>query len=161
MDSIVENAATEHRRPARSNVVSTNRAVVECQRRAAGKLPIVRDAAAARSVVNGIGGNDAVIQSQVRMVVVDTGAAKAEICRSIGERQPLNRCRMAGGDVENAKLWCVSRTRDSEEVRTRTHHDDTLIDHKLGGGQRYGLAFERGIEINRVAIAGRTDRTAQ
>ena len=92
------------------------------------------------------------------MVIVDPCAAKAIECRSI---QALNRYGMARRDVENANVRCVLRARDSEQVRTRTHHDDTLVDEKLGSGQSYGLPIERRIEINCVAVIDDTERLTQ
>ena len=64
-------------------------------------------------------------------------------------------------DVENAKVRCVLRARDSEQVRTRTHDGDTFVDEKLGSGQRYGLPVERRIEINCVAVIDDTERLTQ
>ena len=95
------------------------------------------------------------------MVIVDPGAAKAIECRPIGDRKALNSYRMRWRDVENAKLRCVLRARDSEQVRTRTQHDDTLIDEKRGSGQCYGLSIKRRIEINCVAVINDSQRLTQ
>jgi uncharacterized Zn-binding protein involved in type VI secretion len=38
---------------------------------------------------------------------------------------------------------------------------DVLIDGKLAAGEGDGLSIERGVELNRVPIAGRGDRSAE
>lgn len=51
----------------------------------------------------------------------------------------------------------------SLELHSLFSNDDrnVLIDHKLGAGQGDGLPIERGIELNRVPVAGRGDRIAE
>ena len=63
--------------------------------------------------------------------------------------------------MENAEIWCVVRPRHRQQIRARSADGDTFVDHKLGSGQCYGLAFKRGIEINRVTVIGVGERLTQ
>ena len=63
--------------------------------------------------------------------------------------------------MEDAKIRDALRTRNSEQIRTRSANHDILADQKLVAGQRDGLAIKRGIKINRISIVRENDRLPQ
>jgi len=47
---------------------------------------------------------------------------------------------------------CVLRPGYRQQIRAKATNRDILVNYELGGSQRDGLSFERGIEINHVAV---------
>src|SRR6266571_1254440 len=63
-------------------------------------------------------------------------------------------------DAEGRRAACRAALH-CQLTRPRAGDREIVVYEEFAAGERDRLAFERGIELNRVSIAGRSDRTAQ
>ena len=63
-------------------------------------------------------------------------------------------------DAEGRRAACRAALH-CQLTRPRAGDREIVVYQEFAAGERDRLAFERGIELNRVSIAGRSDRTAQ
>src|SRR6266436_9794662 len=63
-------------------------------------------------------------------------------------------------DAEGRRAACRAALH-CQLARPRAGDGEIVVYEEFAAGERDRLAFERGIELNRVSIAGRSDRTAQ
>src|SRR6266550_5629293 len=63
-------------------------------------------------------------------------------------------------DAEGRRAACRAALH-CQLTRPRAGDGEIVVYEEFAAGERDRLAFERGIELNRVSIAGRSDRTAQ
>ena len=68
---------------------------------------------------------------------------------------------MAEQDMEDAKIGRARGFFYRQLISARTVDRDVLVDRKLAAREHDTLPVERGIELNRVPVAGRGDRIAE
>lgn len=133
----IVNAASRHGRVVSNNTVRDREG------------PTVRDATSEKARIIGHG---TILDRRGGLFIEDPATPRENAANTAANGEALYLGCVAGQNVKDDKRRGSGRSRDGEQLRSRTVDGDVLIDDELSGGQRDGLAIEGGVELDGVAI---------